>query len=318
MALHPSVVCESAEHASLQSVAIVFLIFWSAGIPVVMIWLLYWLWNNRPYDINNTSNFGILVSVQSRFTPRPIAYESWQYIKYVPRARSFAFELVTMSRRAVIAALVTLLSEPGLQLLQVTLAVIAFAGYLALHTYLRPFVDDKLNYLERTALLSHLSVSALGIIFVPGARHGVMCAGGFTCDTARTESNPVADKHATGVGWVLIWIIVVPGFMILRHVMKELSDTLPLEWTTITYWRNELFRCCSSRNRHSRDDSAVEHEAAMMWEQFVFLLKSPWLCLVRARVVTGAKRVTSCNRALCQVRAHRFFEENVTIIVRAR
>ncbi len=36
---------------------------------------------------------------------------------------------------------------------------------------------------------------------------------------------------------------MVPGVVIARQVMHELSDTLPEEWLSVSYWLSELKRC---------------------------------------------------------------------------
>jgi hypothetical protein len=78
--------------------------------------------------------------------------------------------MVTMARRAVLAVLITLLAEPGQQLLQVVVALLAYGSFFLLQYFQHPFIDDRLNWMERLALLSHVLVAALGIIFVPGQR----------------------------------------------------------------------------------------------------------------------------------------------------
>ncbi len=81
-----------------------------------------------------------------------------------------------MARRAAIAFLIALLAEPGDQLWQITAAAFVFAVFLSIHYLYQPFIDDRLNYVERLALLSHLGVATLGILFVPGASAPVVLA----------------------------------------------------------------------------------------------------------------------------------------------
>jgi hypothetical protein len=104
-----------------------------------------------------------------------------------------------MARRAAIAFLIALLAEPGDQLWQITAAAFVFAVFLSIHYLYQPFIDDRLNYVERLALLSHLGVATLGILFVPGTsalvvlalRHGLIALHGMRVQPRTRSPTPI-------------------------------------------------------------------------------------------------------------------------------
>ncbi len=90
-----------------------------------------------------------------------------------------------MLRRAALGCIITLLSSDEQQFFQVITAALLFALAAVAHFTVRPFVDDTLNFLEQVALLSHLAVCSLAVIFVPCAC--VRAAGGQGGSAAMTQ-----------------------------------------------------------------------------------------------------------------------------------
>ena len=148
---HPEMICwTSKEHQRVVAWAQFFLLVYSLGLPLFIVYKLREIFRNeREFDPKMRARFGYL------------------YFKYTTTA--YLWEIVILGRKVFIAVVRMFTKTPTYFLVQSSGALIVLAVLLVMQILWQPYNEPFLNHMESAALTNHVFVLFIGIMFQSGA-----------------------------------------------------------------------------------------------------------------------------------------------------